>query len=292
MTDHYAVIGNPISQSKSPLIHTIFAQNTNQDLDYVAIEGRLDSNNPKAFTEQVLGLFRSGKLLGLNVTTPFKLDALALANVASDRAKIAGASNALKWINGQIVADNFDGIGLLKDIEINLAMPLKGKRILVLGAGGAARGILAPFLEANPYEIVIANRTLSKAQTLAKENTVFGNIVASQYSDLTNERFDMVINTTSSGLAGELPPIPAQVFKNATLAYELSYGKGKTEFLKLAEANGNALLKDGVGMLVEQAAEAFAWWRGVRPATKAIIEQITIPLAPQPPNGEFKICFL
>ncbi len=292
MTDHYAVIGNPISQSKSPLIHTIFAQNTNQNLDYIAIEGRLEANNPEAFTEQVLNLFRSGKLLGLNVTTPFKLDALALANVASDRAKIAGASNALKWINGQIVADNFDGIGLLKDIEINLAMPLKGKRILVLGAGGAARGILAPFLEANPYEIVIANRTLSKAQAISETHLDFGNISACQYDDLINESFDMVINTTSSGLAGELPPIPAQVFKNATLAYELSYGKGKTEFLKLAEANGNALLKDGVGMLVEQAAEAFAWWRGVRPATKAIIEQITIPLAPQPPNGEFKICFL
>jgi shikimate dehydrogenase len=168
MTDHYAVIGNPIAQSKSPLIHTIFAQNTAQNLDYVAIEGQLKTDNPAAFTEQVVALFRSGKLLGLNVTTPFKLDALALADVALERAKIAGASNALKWENGQIIADNFDGIGLLTDIEVNLAMPLRGKRVLILGAGGAARGLLMPFLLANPDEIVIANRTFSKAQDLAE----------------------------------------------------------------------------------------------------------------------------
>jgi shikimate dehydrogenase len=278
MTDLYAVIGNPIGHTKSPFIHKSFAQTTQQNLDYSAIEGKIDNENPEAFKEQVLELFKTGGLLGLNVTAPFKLDALALSNRALKRAELAGASNCLKLEDGQIVADNFDGIGLLKDIEINMLMPFKGKRILVLGAGGAARGALMPFLNANPNEIIIANRTVSKAQELAKINAVYGNIIACGYADLYNEYFDIVINTTSCSISGELPPVPVQVFKKAKLAYELAYGKGKTPFLKMAEANSPAVLKDGVGMLVEQAAEAFAWWRGIRPNTEGVIKQMTIPL--------------
>ncbi len=278
MKQSYAVIGNPIGHSKSPLIHTTFAQNTNQNLDYVAIEGKLVAQNSNAFTEQVLELFHSGQLLGLNVTAPFKLDALALANVALERAKLAGASNCLKMEDGQIVADNFDGIGLLRDIEVNLGMPLKGKRLLFLGAGGATRGALMPFLKAEPAEIVVANRTLSKAQELAAINAKYGMVSACGYDDLTNEHFDMVLNFTSTGLHGELPLVSGTVFKKAKLAYDLVYGKGKTGFLKLAEANGDALLKDGVGMLVEQAAEAFEWWRGIRPTTTEVMKLLTVPL--------------
>jgi shikimate dehydrogenase len=280
MTDLYAVIGNPIGHTKSPFIHKTFAKNTQQNLDYIAIEGILDAENPDAFKAQVLALFKTGGLLGLNVTAPFKLDALALSNIPLERAELAGASNCLKLENNQIVADNFDGIGLLRDIEVNLRQPFKGKRILVLGAGGAARGALMPFLNANPSEIIIVNRTLSKAQDLAKINAVYGNITACGYNDLTNEYFDIVINATSCSLRGELPPVPVptNVFKKAKLAYELAYGKGKTPFLKLAEAHSDAILKDGVGMLVEQAAEAFVWWRGVRPNTEGVIKQMTIPL--------------
>jgi shikimate dehydrogenase len=280
MKDLYAVIGNPIGHTKSPFIHKSFAQNTQQELDYVAFEGKLDDKNPNAFTEQVLELFKTGGLLGLNVTAPFKLDALALSNIALKRAELAGASNCLKMEHGQIIADNFDGIGLLRDIEVNLNMPFKGKRILLLGAGGAARGALMPFLLAEPTEIVIVNRTVSKAHELAKINSVYGNITACGYDDLSDEYFDIVINATSASLKGELPPVPVptSVFKKAKIAYELAYGKGKTPFLKLAEAHSDAILKDGVGMLVEQAAEAFAWWRGVRPQTAEVINQMTIPL--------------
>jgi shikimate dehydrogenase len=275
LPDRYAVIGQPIAHTKSPFIHQAFAQATGQNMDYTAIEGRIE---PAAFREQVFDLFRTGRLLGLNVTLPFKLEALALADRALDRAQAAGASNALKWVDGQIIADNFDGIGLLRDIEVNLSFPLKGKRLLILGAGGSVRGAILPFLKAEPKRIVIANRTVHKAQEIADFNATYGHIEACGYADLRDEPFDIVLNFTSTGILGEDLPIPPRVFEKAKLAYELAYGKGKTAFLKQAERHSQAHLVDGVGMLVEQAAEAFEWWRGVRPPTRKVIEQLTVPL--------------
>lgn len=271
MTDRYSVIGRPISHTKSPLIHGLFAQVTEQDLTYGAIEGELDG-----FAGQVLG-FRDGGGRGMNITAPFKLQAFELADARSERATLAKASNALKFENGKIYAENFDGIGLLRDIEHNLKTPLAGRQVLVLGAGGAVRGALLPFLAAGPARLVIANRDLAKAQTLAAEVND-ERVQVSTYEALAGQRFDLVINATSASLFGELPPIDAAVFGHARLAYELAYGKGLTPFLRLAQEAGVARFADGVGMLVEQAAEAFEWWRGVRPQTPAVIEQLTVPL--------------
>ena len=272
MTDKYAVIGNPIGHTKSPMIHGSFAKMTGQDIDYSAIEGSLDH-----FAEDVLA-FRKAGGLGLNVTAPFKLQAFALATERLEHAALAGATNALKFEGDRIIADNFDGIGLTNDIQRNLGFALKGARMLVLGSGGAVRGALLPFLAHQPAGLVIANRTVSKAADLAGQFAAHGPVQACGYGDLAGERFDIVINGTSASLTAQLPPVPAEVFQNATLAYELAYGKGLTPFLRLARNAGVPKLADGVGMLVEQAAEAFQWWRGVRPDTRAVIERMTVPL--------------
>ena len=273
MTDRYAVIGNPIVQSKSPLIHTAFAKSTRQDLEYTKIEGPLD-----AFEAAVLA-FRDGGGKGMNVTAPFKLQAYAMATDPHEAARIAGATNALKFVGSRIEAENFDGVGLANDIERNLGLALKGKRVLILGAGGAVRGAVPPFLARGAAEVVIANRTLATAQALAKQFGSHGKVTPCGYADLANERgFDLVANGTSASLKAELPPVPAGVFADAALAYELAYGKGLTPFLRLAGNAGVPRLADGVGMLVEQAAEAFLWWRGVRPDTRAVIDQLTVPL--------------
>ncbi|WP_395321947.1 shikimate dehydrogenase [Variovorax sp. UC74_104] len=273
MTDRYAVIGNPIGHTKSPLIHGSFAQATGQDIEYGAIEGSLER-----FADDVHA-FRKAGGLGLNVTAPFKLQALALATERLERAELAGATNALKFEGDRIIADNFDGVGLTRDIQSNLGFALKGARMLVLGSGGAVRGALLPFLAQQPAELVLANRTLSKAVDLAAQFAVHGPVHACAYADLAGERFDIVINGTSASLKAELPPVPAETFQNAGLAYELAYGKGLTPFLRLAQNAGVPKLADGVGMLVEQAAEAFLWWRGVRPDTRPVIERMTVPLA-------------
>lgn len=277
MTDRYAVIGNPIGHSKSPLIHGQFAQQTEQDLRYIAIEGPREPEG--AFAEAVRSFIAEGGK-GLNVTAPFKLQAFAMADESSDRARMAGAVNALKFVDGRILAENFDGIGLLRDIAVNLSRPLVGRRVLLLGAGGAARGALLPFVEAGPKELVIANRSVAKAQALAEQLNGKGSAVrACSYPDLAAEgAFDLVVNATSASLTGALPPVPATVFHPDGLAYELAYGKGLTPFLRLARDAGVRQLADGVGMLVEQAAEAFEWWRGVRPPTRGVIEQLTVPL--------------
>jgi shikimate dehydrogenase len=273
MTDRYAVIGNPIVQSKSPLIHGAFAKATKQDLQYTRIEGPLDG-----FEAAVLA-FRDAGGRGMNVTAPFKLQAFALATDHHEAARIAGAANALKFDGERIAAQNFDGVGLANDIERNLGLALKGRRVLVLGAGGAVRGALPPFLARGTAEVVVANRTVATAQTLAKQFGAHGKITPCGYADLAHERgFDIVLNGTSASLKGELPPVPAGVFANAALAYELAYGKGLTPFLRLAHNAGVTRQADGVGMLVEQAAEAFLWWRGVRPETRAVIDQLTVPL--------------
>ncbi|SDR58518.1 shikimate dehydrogenase [Burkholderia orbicola] len=275
MTDQYAVIGNPIGHTKSPLIHGLFAQETQQDLRYTAIEGPLEPAG--AFAATVRAFFDGGGK-GINVTAPFKLDAFAMSDERSERAQLAGAANALKFDGGRILADNFDGIGLVRDIEANLNLPMAGKRVLVLGAGGAARGALLPFLEAGPAELVIANRDVDKARGLAAQVAGRGPLVASSYADLARMGcFDLVVNATSASLTGDLPPVPPSVFSPTGTAYELAYGKRLTPFLRLAKNAGVHGIADGVGMLVEQAAEAFAWWRGVRPATSAVIDRLAVP---------------
>lgn len=270
MTDHYAVIGNPIQQSKSPLIHTAFAQATQQDLEYTKIEGHAFAADVDAFRA------RGGR--GMNITAPFKLDAFAYATERSERAQLAGAANALKFDGERVLAENFDGVGLVRDVTHNLRCPLKGKRVLLLGAGGATRGALLPFLAEQPAELVIANRSLGKAQELVAIGASKGKVRGCTYPDLEGQTFDVVFNATSASLKAELPPVPVSVFTGCTLAYELAYGKGLTPFLRLAQNAGVKQLADGVGMLAEQAAEAFEWWRGVRPDTRAVIEQLTVPL--------------
>ena len=276
MTDRYAVIGNPISHTKSPLIHGLFAQEARQDMEYTAIEGPIEPDT--AFAD-VVRMFAAGGGKGMNVTAPFKLKAFAMADERSERAALAGAVNALKFEGGRILADNFDGIGLVRDIEINLGLPMSGKRVLMLGAGGAARGALLPFLEAKPAELVIANRDVAKAQALAAQVAGRGAVVACGYADLeAMGRFDLVVNATSASLTGDLPPVPPSIFRPEGMAYELAYGKRLTPFLRLARNAGVRNIADGVGMLVEQAAEAFLWWRGVRPDTRPVIDRMTVPL--------------
>lgn len=278
MTDRYAVIGNPIGHSKSPLIHGSFAAATAQDMAYTAIEGSLADG----IAAQVAA-FRAAGGRGMNVTAPFKLQAFALATERSEDAQRAGAANALKFEGDRILAQNFDGVGLVNDIQRNLGCPMQGKRVLVLGAGGAVRGALRPFLAQRPAQLVVANRDLPKAAALIAElKDAAGVALSCSYADLAiapaMERFGLVVNATSASLKGELPPVPPTVFGPDTLAYELVYAKGLTPFLRLAQNAGVKRLADGVGMLVEQAAEAFEWWRGVRPDTRKLIDQLTVPL--------------
>lgn len=275
MSARYAVIGNPIGHTKSPMIHSAFAAATGQNIVYTAIEGRIGG-----FAEQV-DEFRAAGGLGLNITAPFKLDAYNYAKELKPSAALAGAVNCLNFSVGGAVGENFDGVGLVRDIVANLRVRLTGKRILLLGAGGAARGALLPFLQQDPAELVLVNRTLSKAVGLGERIANFGTVIAVNYEALSADHaggFDVVINATSASLRQELPPVPASVFRSDTLAYELLYGKGLTPFLKLAREAGSTRLADGVGMLVEQAAEAFSWWRGIRPATTAVISKMTVPL--------------
>jgi shikimate dehydrogenase len=276
MTDQYAVIGNPIGHTKSPLIHGLFAQETRQDMSYTAIEGPVEPQD--AFAATVHAFVAAGGK-GMNVTAPFKLKAFAIADERSERAALAGAANALRFKDGRIVAENFDGIGLARDIEVNLSLPMAGKRVLILGAGGAVRGALLPFIAARPAELVIANRDIAKVNALVEQVASSGPMVTCGYGDLEGMgQFDLVVNATSASLTGELPPVPPSVFSPTGVAYELAYGKRLTPFLRLARNAGVASVADGVGMLVEQAAEAFAWWRGVRPQTHAVIDRLTVPL--------------
>ena len=271
-TSLYAVIGNPIQQSKSPLIHGMFAQATGRDMEYTAIEA------PLGGFAGAVDAFRAAGGRGMNITAPFKLDAFAYATERSERAQLAGAVNALKFDGDRVLAENFDGVGLVRDVTHNLGCPLQGKRVLLLGAGGAARGALLPLLEQAPAELVIANRSVDKALELAKMGVAQGTVRGCAYTDLVGQTFDVVFNATSASLRAELPPVPASVFANCGLAYELAYGKGLTPFLRLAQNAGVRQLADGVGMLAEQAAEAFEWWRGVRPDTRAVIDRLTVLL--------------
>jgi shikimate dehydrogenase len=272
MTDHYAVIGNPIIQSKSPFIHTTFAQATGQDLNYTRLLAPLGG-----FVSEVAA-FRAAGGRGMNVTAPFKLEAFDYATEHSESARLAGAVNALKFEGDRVLAENFDGVGLVRDVVHNLKCSLAGKRILLLGAGGAARGALLPLLAQRPEVVVVANRTISKAQAIAALGAAHGRVKASTYEQLKDHVFDVIFNATSASLSFELPPIPKSVFGAECLAYELAYGKGLTPFLDFAQNEGVVHIADGVGMLAEQAAEAFMWWRGVRPETSDVIAQLTVPL--------------
>lgn len=259
MTDNYCVFGNPIGHSKSPVIHTAFAHQTGEDIAYATRLAPRDG-----FAESVADFIAAGGC-GANVTIPFKEEAFRLANRLSPRAELAGAVNTLTFSSDGIVGDNTDGAGLVRDITINLDTPITGKRILLLGAGGAARGAIGPLLDAHPATLVIANRTASKALALAEHFAAFGKVSGGAFSALSGQVFDIVINATSASLGGELPPLPAGLFAPGSLAYEMMYGRGDTPFLLYAREEGAARLSDGLGMLVEQAAEAFYLWRGVRP---------------------------
>lgn len=266
MTDRYAVVGNPIAHSKSPLIHAEFARQTGQDMTYSVLLAPLDNfaGTVKKFQGE------GGK--GLNVTVPFKQEAWKLATSLTDRARLAEAVNTLKFEpDGTILGDNTDGAGLTRDIIENRGIPLEGMSVLLMGAGGAARGVLLPLLLQKPERLIIANRTPEKAVELERHFAAYGQVEGGDYARLAGRQFDIVINATSSSLSDALPPLPQGVFAPGSLAYDMMYGKGLTPFLQFAQANGATHLADGLGMLVEQAAESFFMWRGVRPQTQSVI---------------------
>jgi len=267
MSDRYCVIGNPVAHSKSPLIHAAFAQQTGQHLVYERCLAPLDG-----FAATVAAL-AAAACKGANVTVPFKLEAAALASALTPRARAAGAVNTLSFLDGELVGDNTDGAGLVADIVRNAGFAIGGKRVLLLGAGGAARGALLPLLAEAPSALVIANRTVASADALA---AAFGShgvpVAASAFTDLSGP-FDLIVNATAASLAGDLPPLPADIFGTDTLALDMMYGNKPTLFMDFATAHG-ASARDGLGMLVEQAAEAFAVWRGVRPDTDAILQRL------------------
>lgn len=268
MTDRYAVIGNPIAHSKSPRIHAAFARQCAQDLDYRAILAPLDG-----FATAVAE-FIAGGGRGMNVTVPFKLEAFALADRHTARAEAAGAVNTLKFEQGGILGDNTDGAGLVADLLHNIGCPLAGKRLLLLGAGGAARGVILPLQGQSPVSLTIANRTASRAAQLRDAFAEYGNLAARAFADLAGQQFDVVINATSASLAGAAPAIPPGLYAPGSTAYDMMYGRGLTAFLAAAQAQGAGRLADGLGMLVEQAAESFLLWRGVRPDTRPVLAEI------------------
>lgn len=266
MTDKYAVVGNPVSHSKSPLIHKMFAEQTGQDISYEAIESPLDG-----FAATIQHLRDSG-YKGCNITVPFKHEAYELANEHSGRARAAHAVNTFLFQDGIILGDNTDGIGLVTDIEQNLGCKLLFKRVLLMGAGGAAHGVIWHLFNAGAA-IIISNRTMDKAEQLAAEFEGYGTVFAKSYAALAGQQFDIVINATSSSLTDSLPPLPEGLFKPGALAYDMMYGK-QTPFLRFAQEQGAAQLADGLGMLVEQAAVAFHKWRGVSPDTAPVIARL------------------
>ena len=268
MTDLYAVMGNPIHHSKSPQIHEQFAQQCKQDLVYSAMLVPTDG-----FKNAVQEFFK-GKGRGLNITVPFKEEAYKLADSLTQRAQTAQAVNTLVLQeDGSILGDNTDGAGLVGDLTLNNLVELKGKRILVIGAGGAVRGILQPFLGQSPKSIIIANRTFEKAQNLANSFSEFGNISAAHFNDL-DEPFDIIINGTSASLNGELPPISASVIGSDTVVYDMMYAKQLTTFLEWAKLQGAKQVIDGLGMLVGQAAVSFEVWRNQRPNSAMVLEEM------------------
>jgi len=276
--DHYAVIGNPISHSKSPIIHQLFAKQTKQNIIYQAIQV-----DPGGLVQAVGNFFANGGC-GLNITVPFKRDAWKLAKIRSKRAELAGAVNTLLLdTDGAICADNTDGIGLVNDLRDNHQITIEHKRILLLGAGGAARGVIQPLLQHNPSQLLVVNRSANKAVELAEDFSALGPIKGCGYDDdgfgsiddktVTEKNYDIIINATSASLKGDLPPIPISVVGPQSICYDMMYGAEDTAFVAWSK-NKAALSVDGLGMLVEQAAESFFIWRGVRPDTQSVIAAI------------------
>lgn len=280
MTDQYAVIGNPISHSQSPLIHGAFARSVDQHISYERILAPLDK-----FRETV-DAFRQRGGRGANVTTPFKFEAFQYATRLTDRARASGAVNTLTFDREDVIGDNTDGIGLTRDITANLNVKISDARVLLLGAGGAAFGVVSALLDQSPQLLAIANRTHEKAVALAGKYSR-PNVIAIKANDLPGRQFDLIINATSVGLNTDLDdalsPVSATCFATNSIAYEMLYGKGETAFMRSAKAAG-ARAADGVGMLVEQAAEAFFVWRGVRVNTPEVIATLRATAFVKPPE--------
>jgi len=267
--DEYAVMGNPIAHSKSPQIHTLFAKQTHQNIRYRAIQV-----DPGGFEQAVGNFFASGGK-GLNITVPFKQEAWQLASELSERARLAGAVNTLKPLPVEgMYGDNTDGIGLVRDLTQNLGITLTAKKLLLVGAGGAARGVIAPLLEQHPDQLTIVNRTMDRAHELVQHFSSKGGIDAMSFTALEGERFDVVINATSASLQGDLPPLPGSTITQSAIVYDMMYGSEPTLFLKWAQQQGARKISDGLGMLVEQAAESFFIWRGVKPETAPVITHL------------------
>jgi shikimate dehydrogenase len=264
--DHYLVYGNPIKQSKSPFIHTAFAKETNQNLQYKSQLAELDG------FEKTVKLFINEGGKGANVTAPFKEEAMAMCDELSEHAKFSGAVNTLTFKNGKIYGDTTDGVGLVNDLLAH-KVSLENSRILLLGAGGASKGVVLPLLNQKPKHLTIANRTVSKAEIIAQQYNDQP-ITAMSFDDANLQEFDLIINATSAGLSGNGVPISEHIITANTVCYDMTYGKNLTPFLKMAtELNAKQII-DGLGMLVGQAAESFYLWRGVRPETQSVLNKL------------------
>lgn len=269
--DRYGVMGYPVSHSRSPVIHRLFALQTRQELQYELLQVA-----PSKLDAAIKQFQRTGGK-GLNITVPHKGEVVRLADELSERASTAGAVNTLVFRDDHILGDNTDGVGLIRDLLTNLNLDLKDANILILGAGGATRGIVAPLLDVEPKLITIANRTLSKARILAEHFSASGPVCARQFKDISpSSSFDLVINATSAGVRGDTPPYPKSAIGQQTFCYDLSYGLTPTPFSSWAAKMGAARSVMGWGMLVEQAAESFYLWRGIRPDTHMVLKQISI----------------
>ena len=271
MTDQYAVIGNPVAHTKSPLIHAEFARQTGQDIAYTTILAPLDGFRQAVFK------FRDEGGRGMNVTLPFKNEAWALVDSRAGHALDANAVNTIEFTDGRMVGHNTDGTGLVRDIRDNLKYPIQGKRVLLMGAGGATYGAMQPILAEHPDTLVVANRTVDKAVSLVAHFRKFwnfapGGVTAQSYPQLSGAQFDLVINATSAALSDAMPQLPDSVFAPGALAYDMMYGR-VTPFMRFAGGKA-AIVSDGLGMLVEQAAESFLIWRGVRPRTAPVIARL------------------
>ena len=269
-TDRYGVMGYPVSHSRSPIIHRLFATQTEQNLQYELLQVPPDKLG------NAIEQFKRTGGKGLNVTLPHKSEVTKLVDELSERAEIAGAVNTLIFRDTSLYGDNTDGIGLIRDLTDNLEFELDGAEVLILGAGGSTRGIVQPLLAAGIQSLTIANRTRSKADALAQHFSAFGPVNACRFDDIRAANYDLVINATSAGVKGETPPYPAAAVTDLTVCYDLSYGLKKTPFAEWAAEAGAARSVMGWGMLVEQAAESFFLWRNVRPDTAAVLKQLTI----------------
>jgi shikimate dehydrogenase len=265
MPASYGLFGYPVQHSWSPFIHGMFAKQTGQDMEY-----RLFESPPERFRSEVLEFFRAGGS-GVNVTVPHKRAATDLVNVLTPRAQVANAINTIVRQDESLVGDNTDGAGLIADLTRNLRVNFSSPRILLLGAGGAARGALGPLLELRPRLLVVANRTAERAIEIAEEFAYLGPVSGCEFAKLENQRFDLILNATSASLRGDVPAIPAGVVDSLTTCYDMAYGTGDTAFVTWAKARGAGRAEQGWGMLVEQAAEAFFLWRGVRPDTAPVL---------------------